>query len=129
MIKEFLSKIKALFIKESKEINYTCPKCKKLFIKYNNEKINYVCNNCLICLSIKNNRTFGISIIMEDSSYNIFTDKSISFVIKNQLQYNTIYDFIEELRYDSSLVDEFDEYDYNNLYKILTKYIENEIFK
>lgn len=66
---------------------------------------------------------------MEDSSYNIFTDKSISFVIKNQLQYNTIYDFIEELRYDSSLVDEFDEYDYNNLYKILTKYIENEIFK
>lgn len=53
MIKEFLSKIKALFIKENKEINYTCPKCKKLFIKYNDEKINYVCNNCLICLSIK----------------------------------------------------------------------------
>jgi len=129
MIKEFLSKIKALFIKENKEINYACPKCKKLFIKYNNENLNYVCNDCQIYLSIKNARPFSISIIIDDSSYNIFTDKSISFVIKSQLQYNAIYDFIKKINYDSSFADGSDEYDYDILYKILTKYIDNEIFK
>lgn len=118
--------MKTILTKE-KEFNYTCPKCKSLFVLYNYNE--YICHSCNIELSIQYNRPHRLTIGTDDCTYNIFNDKSISFISKKQLQYNAMYDYIEELKYDSSLVDKFDEYDYNILYKILAKYIENEVFK